>query len=402
MTALLLLLSCTPEPPPPPPAEAVDADHGGHWTRLDNLNFGHVGLVLGAMGDQVLIYGGYSPKAERLDLPSGKVLTSEPAPLALRNASAVSTDQGVLILGGRLPDDSLSDQILIWRPEGWSQGPTLQEAREGASATVFASGALICGGEGSAGPLSSCEVTTAQGSTPGPALKAPRSHAQMRTLEGAPVLVGGQGQDAEEILILDGESWRSFATLAQPRWGHAVVVSEGQIWVLGGRDESGALATVEVCTAQGCTPGPTLNEARAGLNAVLVGGGEMAPAPGGAQRIAVFGGLSVPDSPDALSSRTVELLVPGGTNWELGTRTGQARQGALSFSPGDGTVVLVGGDNRGKLATAVSRYSPLDKPPRVKEPVEAPEGPREQDAGSQAEGHTPAAEGPAPEVPDAD
>ncbi len=391
MTALFLLLSCTSEPiPEPAPAEPVKAEFSGHWKRLDNLNFGHAGMVIGAVADQVLIFGGYSPTAERLDLLSGKVLPQDPAPFALQNATAVSLTEGVLIQGGTLPDESLSTQGLLWTPAGFKAVAGLTEPRSHASAAEMQGAALVCGGQGKAGPLATCEVSTSSSSLPAPKLPATRVGAHMLTLGGKALLVGGQGPDNDEIWVLEGQEWKVWATLETARWEHAVVVDGARILVLGGRDEEGALSSVEICDAQGCEAGPSLNEARSGLSAGWVGGGAMADQPGGARRLVVFGGLDVPDSPDALSSRTVELLLPDLSQWEMAERSGQARRGATVHAPGDGTLVVIGGENRGKLATAVSRYSPLNKPPRVveeepevepglelapEEPTPVPEGP---------------------------
>lgn len=383
MTALFLLMSCTSEPiPEAAPSEPVKAEFSGHWKRLDNLNFGHAGMVIGAAGDQVLIFGGFSPTAERLDLSSGKVLPQDPAPFALQNASAVPLSEGVLIQGGSLPDQELSTQGLLWTPEGFQVVPGLNEPRSHASAAQIQGAALVCGGQGKGGPLSTCEVSSSSSSTPAPELPATRVGAQMLALGGKALLVGGEGPDNDEIWILEGQDWGVWATLDAARWEHAVVVDGAQIIVLGGRNEDGALSSVEICNADGCKAGPPLSEARSGLSAGWVGGGAMAAQPGGVRRLVVFGGLDVPDSPDALSSRTVELALPDLSSWEMAERSGQARRGAMVHNPGDGTLVVIGGENRGKLTTAVSRYSPLDKPPRIveEEPEPGPETAPEEDA----------------------
>ena len=390
MTALFLLLSCTPEPvSEPSPADPVKAEHPGHWKRLDNLNFGHAGMVLGRVGDQVLIFGGFSPTAERLDLGAGKVMAIDPAPFALQNASAVSLADGVLIQGGLSPDQSFSTQGLLWTPSGFQVVPGLKEPRSHASALVHQGAALVCGGQGKSGPVATCEVSTSSSITPAPPLPAARVGGHLVQLGEQILLVGGEGEDSQEIWVLEGAEWSVWAELNTARWEHAVLVDGEQLFVLGGRTDQAALSSVEICDAKGCSFAPAMNEARSGLGAGWVGGPAMADQPGGAKRLAVFGGLDVPDSPDALSSRTVEILVPGSTHWELGERTGQARRGALVHDPGDGTLIVVGGENRGKLVTAVSRYSPLDKPPRVVEeepgldpapepgpnPAPVPEGP---------------------------
>jgi hypothetical protein len=337
---------------------------------LDNLNFGHSGMVVAATEEQVLIFGGFSPTAERLDMVAGKVLPIDPAPFPLQYATAVALAQGVLIHGGILADQSLASQGLLWNPQGFEVVPGLSEPRSHASAVGIDGAALICGGQGATGPLSSCEFSTATVSQAAPTLPEPRVGGRMVELDGRALLVGGEGPESGKIWQLDGETWREWATLNTPRWEHAVVVHGSQIWVLGGQNAEGALNSVEICTAKGCEPGPTMTEARSGLSAGLVGGAQMADQDGAELRLVAFGGSAVPDSPDALSSRTVELLLPNEGSWKLGERTGQARRGALIHDPGDGTLVVVGGENRGKLSTAVSRYSPLDKPPRTPEPLE--------------------------------
>jgi len=366
VTVLFWLLSCTPERAPDATVvEAVKADYPGHWKRLDNLNFGHSGMVVAGTDEQVLIFGGFSPTAERLDMAAGKVLPIDPAPFSLQYATAVPLDEGVLIQGGILADRSLSSQGLIWNRQGFEVVPGLTEPRSHASAVALNGAALVCGGQGAAGPLSSCQLSTSTANQAAPALPEPRVGGRMVKLDGRALLVGGEGPESGEIWQFDGETWRAWATLNTPRWEHAVVVHGSQIWVLGGQNAEGALSSVEVCTAKGCEPGPTMTEPRSGLSAGLVGGANMADQEGAELRLVAFGGSAVPESPDALSSRTVELLLPIEGAWKLGERAGQARRGGLVHDPGDGTLVVVGGDNRGKLSTAVSRYSPLDKPPRT-------------------------------------
>lgn len=369
--SLVLLLACTTSAPPePPPSEPVDAEHPGHWTRRDNLNFGHAEFSLVPTDAGVVIFGGYSNKAERWDPESGQSLRLDDAPAELLGAVGLPFAGGALYLGGRRPQGKFAAGSLAWSPEtGWSTLPALSTPRSEAVGTVLDGKALVCGGQGVDGPLASCEWFDGSVSSPAPEMPGPRAGAVAVRSGEDWILVGGTGPSPLPLYRFHKGAWESWGELDAALTLHAAVAVDGGVLVIGGKDAEGARSKVLFCDGT-CKEVAPLNEARAGLGAGLLGDG----------RVVAFGGEALPENPDALPLRSTELRTLEGT-WELGEKAGQARTGAVALPLEDGTLLVVGGESRSKSITAISTFSPEDKPPRTPQaqpepaPVEPPTAP---------------------------
>jgi non-specific serine/threonine protein kinase len=122
-------------------------------------------------------------------------------------------------------------------------------------------------------------------------------------------LVGGAG-GSEALLVFSPlqESWELLPGPAQPREHVSAVAYQDEIWVLGGRWSGvGELNSVEIYNPTTGTwrAGPSLNVARAGFAAALVG-----------ESIMVAGGEVIINGSETLTS--LEILAPNGQSWQLG------------------------------------------------------------------------------------
>lgn len=371
-----LLLACTPDAPPPL-AEPVDSTRPGHWKRLDQLTFGHKEQTTTRLpGEQYVVFGGFSDKAERIDVPAGKVRPMAPAPDPRMGHAAVADAEGRLVVtGGEVLDPltglgQVSGSTVVWEAatDSWTPGPAMATPRRDHTVSLLPDGRLLAvGGLGADGEdLASTELLTDDGWTPGPSLSEARSGHRADWVDGALVVTGGA-----TVERLVGDRWESVAPLEPPRTDHATVVVGEQLMVLGGvAPDQTVLDDVDALVDGDWVERAPLAFARASHGAGLLGDG----------RVVVLGGRPVAESPDVLPIREVELLETDGT-WTLANRQVSARYEANTLSLADGRVLVVSGHARGKAMLDASVYSSEDKPPRARQPEDtapperAPEDP---------------------------
>jgi hypothetical protein len=144
-------------------------------------------------------------------------------------------------------------------------------------------------------------------------------------------------------------SWTTMAPMPTPReFASAVLGSDGDIYVIGGMNDSGPLSTVEVYdpSSNSWTTGPALNTAEYGGSAAAV-----------ANRIFVFGGY---DGNEAVAD-TQELIVGG--SWSADTAVPRVRYlGAAAVSDALKVYVFGGLGATGTLA-ATDVFSSVDITP---------------------------------------
>lgn len=360
-----MLWACTPDEPPPP-SEPVDAAAPGHWKRLDQLSYGHAGQTTTVLPDQQLVvFGGFSDKAERIDVPAGRVRAMSPAPdPRMDHAAAADADGDLVVAGGRVLDPltgtgSTSNSVVAWdlETDTWSPLPPMGTARRDHTLTLLPDGRLIAiGGRDDADrALASTEVLGADGWTEGPSLGTARFGHEADLVGGALVVTGG-GVGAVERF--DGTAWRALDELDPPRSGHATVVVGDELLAIGGvTPDRTVLADVDRLVDGEWVEQTSLWTAREAHGAGKVGDG----------RVVVVGGRPVAESPDVLPIREVEILEADGT-WALANRQIGARYEASAVELADGRFLLVSGNARGKVMLDASVFSPEDKPPRARQP----------------------------------
>ncbi len=180
-----------------------------------------------------------------------------------------------------------------------------------------------------------------------------------RPADNTVVVAGGIGQggatnvlNSVEFIHLDTGSVETGPSMAHPRAeAQAVLMNDNStIWVLGGRDATGALKSTEVIQAAGSTgtvqPGATMNEARFGFKALRI-------TPGNQRIVMALGGYT---DLDGHTSDTFEfanldrqsfLSAPG---WHLNNKRGNPQ--AVELPNTHNIVVLGGRDASGTRVSA--------------------------------------------------
>ncbi len=384
------LLACSGSPATEAvPTEVAESARPGHWKRLDALAFGHSGYTATALGDgSILILGGFSPQAELWDSELQRMRTVATAPDSrMDHAAALLPDGRVLVAGGRVSDGGqerrITDSTLLYDPVGdhWDYGPVMGVGRTEFSLSVLGEQVLACGGvSGESSTLvGPCETLTLNATCPeqdpdtvqhelgcwtkGPQLAQGRRKHSATLVGDAVYLVGGEGVlgPVAKVERFSAEGLRAVGDLSTARHGHHAFAVGGALWVTGGIDENGsALARVEVYDGDSWTEPPPMNHARA-----LLGGGAL---PDG--RVVLFGGTPIPDSPDVLALREVEIYEDGA--WVKGSRLVKGRYDAPTVTLPNGVLVFAGGQSRGKPILDITSFSQEDKPPRQKTPEDLP------------------------------
>jgi hypothetical protein len=346
---------------PDVPLAPVEVAEPGHWDHIDDLNFGHAGMTVTELpGQRWLIFGGYTPRAELLDLETQTLRPVADAPNARRNHAAVALPDGrVLVAGGVDPTDAPLATSALYDPatDTWSEGPPLDVARTGLVLFPLDDGQILA--VGGVRPSSCARFDGTSWTPAGPAPVVDGAAALV--LQGNPWLMGGLHDDPIPTTHwFDGTDWIVGPALSTPRAGSgAVVLSDGRALLVGGWDGSQVLASAEVWDGAGWSSAGSGTVPRVEPGVAQLADG----------RVLVFGGDGLWSSPDGLAHRDAEVVNPSDWGWQTGANGGQARRGPHVFSVDDGRVVALGGHSRRKLVTQVATYLPEPRPrPSAQEP----------------------------------
>lgn len=171
-------------------------------------------------------------------------------------------------------------------------------------------------------------------------------------------LIGGRtaGGNSAQLWRFDGEQWHRLADMQTPRNSFAAVVYDGEIWVLGGRDQRGsALSQVESWNpaTNRWQPRPSLPRAIGGLAAAVLD-----------QRIHVLGGELLGRDAQVLADHySFELSE---NVWEIEPHLPFPRHGATAVSVGN-RIYLTGGARRPDWKTIYSVTGDMTRFGRVQE-----------------------------------
>lgn len=220
--------------------------------------------------------------------------------------SLVLADGRVLITGGEF--DGYTDATILYDPTvsgptAFTEGPYLPTGLAGHTLTQFADGSILAMGGESYENYATSDVSLLDGEswTPDKDLHRPRAHHTATTLEDGRVLITG-GHDLEWVTLSGVEIYDrdegpvTVADMAKERIYHtASLLPDGRVIVVGGGWETDEMQSTEIFDplTQFWSPGPDLNEARAGHTMVALGG-----------KLVVIGGMGIYEEPLA----SVEVL----------------------------------------------------------------------------------------------
>jgi N-acetylneuraminic acid mutarotase len=159
--------------------------------------------------------------------------------------------------------------------------------------------------------------------------------------------------------------WETRASLQTARGHVNAVVLNGKIWVLGGRNGSGALRTVEIYdpVTNQVTVGPAMDSVRSGHAAEAVGG-----------KIVAAGG-EAPGSPSWHLTNTVEIFDSATGNWSFLPPPPLGLHGVASAA-WNGRFYLLGGSTVAASATNTNRAFYLQVAPATRiRPIRPSYGP---------------------------
>jgi N-acetylneuraminic acid mutarotase len=179
-------------------------------------------------------------------LPSGAWALAAGAPRALTEVAAAALGGQIWVAGGYAEDGTHVADVQVYDPvlDAWSTGPDLPEPVHHSALVSTGSELYLVGGyvEPEGTPTAAVRVLDATTGTwrDGPSLPEPRG-AGAAAFDGDRIVYGGGvGPDGVtgDVLVLEGERWRSVGALATAR-EHLAAASdgEGQVWFLGGRVE---------------------------------------------------------------------------------------------------------------------------------------------------------------------
>lgn len=298
-----------------------------------------------------------------LDVDSGRWQPGPSLVEARSGATAVRLADGRILLSGGLGADgaALASAELIGADGSSRRAPTPTEARHGHTATLLPDGrVLVAGGTGADGSaLSSAEIYDPVFDYWAPigGMVSARSGHQARALDdGRIVLSGGgvaPGSPALEVFDPADESFSTsvLQAVAQPRGDAAsVVLGDGRVLVLGGSDGLVPLATTEFYdpTTGLVSEGPTMTAPRAKFAATRLLDG----------RVLVTGGVGPAGELDS-----AEIYDPETGAFEaLEARLAAPRSGHLAMLlPDNHQVLIVSGDSGGLPAGGAELFLPVSE-----------------------------------------
>lgn len=258
------------------------------------------------------------------------------------HSATVLFDGRVLVAGGEVGDgtSTIADAEL-YDPElnEWTPVASLHEPRAFHSATLLPTGqVLVAGGYASEirgaarATVELFDPETETWSIAQPLLRPRKMHTATLLPGGDVVFVGGEidagaAEDEMEVESPGPDRWKTLSPLA-PRAGCTATTLETGVLLVGGRTSSGPSARVELLTAEGLRPLPSLSTARAGHTATQLASGELM----------VLGGE---DSSGPLSSG--ELLDAPLAAWRTGPTLMLPRVHHRATLTRDGRVLVTGG-----------------------------------------------------------
>lgn len=278
-------------------------------------------LIVGGMIDWLGSEYEITDSAQIYDPATDQLESVEPLPepRAVHSATLLSNGK-VLVVGGFAEFDvsnpfllsGLLSSTLLFDPasSSWQDGPSLPAGRYGHGVSVLLSGqVLVAGGVENVYPFyaASCLRYSPASNTfqPAAALPAARAfHGQVRLPGGRVLVAGGLDGLATTVgtcWLYDGaaDSWSTADSLAEPRFGHQVLIAGTKLVAIGGLVGTAGSPVTSIDTSASAPvdwhPTGTMLVGRSGQSFVIDGG----------QRV-----LTIGPEVDSTTDTTAEIFVP--------------------------------------------------------------------------------------------
>lgn len=284
-----------PLPTDPTPRDEPD-DHGtgqplpdDTWTEFTLAPTPMSEVATAAFGGQVWTAGGLTNQGDAaatvqiFDPTSDSWSTGPDLPEAVHHAALVSTGDTLYLLGGYVGSGFDSPTAAVWRLDiasgQWTEGPSLPEARAAGAAAWDGERVVYGGGVGPDGLAADVLALTADEWTRLGQLSQAREHlaaagdgsGRVWFLAGR---TGGLDSNLGTVDLVEGDGTRSLGQVLTPRGGVAAFWAPATgACVVGGEEPNATFDEVECIDEEGTvTSLPSLNVARHGLGASVVGG----------------------------------------------------------------------------------------------------------------------------------
>jgi N-acetylneuraminic acid mutarotase len=263
-----------------------------------------------------------------------------------QSAMGVAVGAAMYVLGGFDEGGLFNDvERFEWGDTDWTAAPSLPNPQCCAGAALLGTVLAIAGGYQSDGHTPTDALllfdTATQAWQSGPPMPTARANAMAAVWNGKLVVIGGgtqygalQATGVIEIFDPTSNSWSTSPLAVTPRAGGIAMADSDRVYVIGGAVQNSLYGDpiVEILTAEGVTPGPSLSLAR-----VQVAGGLL---PAG---LVVAGGWTA-----NLDTPAAEGLFGARTTWQSLPPMPTSRAGAASAVVNGRLIVAGGGQFKGQ------------------------------------------------------
>ena len=235
------------------PVMEVERFDGTAWTDITTLPGNGVNAPSVAVLDgKIYVIGGFGGTSNKptdevhvYDIATSTWGSAAPLPTASGGHAAVVLDGRIHVLGGGTSASTIADHV-VYDPttDSWTSAAPLSRAKGSPAATVLDGRIWAVGGRSGSDDFGDVEIYDPATDTwsAGPAIEA-RGNAGAIAVCGTILVVGGQRQETssvlDEVLVLDGDTWRPETPLLVARAFARTVQLGDRVYVVGGSDKYG-------------------------------------------------------------------------------------------------------------------------------------------------------------------
>jgi N-acetylneuraminic acid mutarotase len=252
------------------PVMEVERFDGATWADIATLPGKGVNAPsVAAIDGKIYVIGGFSGTSNKptdevhvYDIATSTWTTAAPLPTASGGHAAVVLDGRIHVVGGGTAQSTIADHV-VYDPatDTWTTAAPLSRPKGSPAVTVLDGRIWAVGGRSGSDDFGDVEIydpATDQW-TAGPEIEA-RGNAGAIAVCGTILVAGGQQQRGssvlDEVLVLDGDTWRADTPLSVARAFARTVLLGDAVYVVGGSDKYGqSHATPGSATVEFATPG---------------------------------------------------------------------------------------------------------------------------------------------------